>query len=620
MISKARAAIRSRWARLGKRQRRLLGNTAILLTLGIIFALITLTSPFASLLWTLQHTFSDQLFLPVSASDNIVIATIDDATLEAVGTRLSDWPRSLHAQAIENLNQAQAGVIGFDILFAETSDPDEDAALAEAMMEAGNVVQPILGTQGIVSEGKVKVFQSFLQPNPIFYSASPRVGHANVLPDADEKVRRLPLVIEDSQGQSYPALSLAILHTFNPLLFPEDYTVQNGVIQLSGRAIPVDASASMLINYVDKPGAFTRIPYEDVIEGNFDPDLVKHKIVLIGVTAIGETDHWVTPISGEKMPGVEIHANAIDTILRERFLTEAGHISTLLIVLLLVGITSLSLPRLKLRWGILLVIALILAYLFLAVFIYYWKSYIMNLIYPPIGLLLIYVASIICQIAAERRDKREVKDLFGKYVSPQVASEIMRLSDAEALKLGGEQHEVTVLFLDIRGFTRLSEQMSPEGVVNMLNRYFSVIIARILANDGMINKFAGDSIMAIWNAPQSQPKHALMAVRAAVESQKSIAEMQQREPELPQAQFGFGINTGPAIAGNVGAAGRMEYTVIGDAVNLASRICGATPGGKVWLSEQTYEQVKGEISATVIGPQVFKGKEKPVTIYQVEQQ
>jgi adenylate cyclase len=620
MIGRARAVIRSRWARLGKRQRRLLANTAILLTLGIIFALITLSSPFGSLLWTLQHTLADQLFLPVSASPNIVIVTIDDATLEAVGKRLSEWPRSLHAQAIENLSQAGAGVIGFDILFAETSDPDEDAALAEAMMEAGNVVQPILGTQGTVSEGKVKVFQSFLQPNPVFYSASATVGHANVLPDPDGKVRRLPLIIEDTQGESYPALSLAVLHTFNPLIFPENYTVQDGAIQLPDRAIPVDASNSMLINYVGKPGAFTRISYQDVIEGNFDPDLVKHKIVLIGVTAVGEADYWVTPVSGEKMFGVEIHANAIDTILRERFLREAGHTSTLLIILLLVGITSLSLPRFKLRWGILLVIALILAYLVLAVFIYYWKGYIMNLIYPPLGLLLIYVASIICRIATERIDKREVKDLFGKYVSPQVAGEILRLSDAEELKLGGEQYEVTVLFLDIRGFTRLSEQMSPEGVVNMLNKYFSVIIARILANDGMINKFAGDSIMAIWNAPQSQPKHALMAVRAAIESQKFITEMQQREPDLPQAQFGFGINTGPAIAGNVGSTGRMEYTVIGDAVNLASRICGATPGGKTWISEQTYEQVKGEISATVIGPQQFKGKEKPVTIYQVEGQ
>jgi adenylate cyclase len=618
MIERARAAIRNRWAKLGKRQRRLLGHTAILFGLGVLFALLTLSSPFASLLWTLQHTFSDQLFLSVSPSPNIVIAAIDDATLEAVGKRLSEWPRSLHAQAIENLSQAGAGVIGFDILFAEASDPEEDAALAEAMMEAGNVVQPILGTQGTASEGGIKVFQSFLQPNSIFYSASPMVGHVNVLPDPDEKVRRLPLIIEDPQGQSYPALSLAVLHTFNPLLFPEDYTIQDGAIQLPGRAIPVDASASMLINYVGKPGTFTRISYLDVIEGNFDPDLVKHKIVLIGVTAVGEADYWVTPISGEKMFGVEIHANAIDTILRERFLTEAGDISTLLIVLLLVGITSLSLPRFKLRWGILLVIGLILVYLFLAVFIYYWKGYIMNLVYPPLGLLLIYVASIICRIAAERRDKSEVKDLFGKYVSPQVAGEILRLSDAEALKLGGEQHEVTVLFLDIRGFTHLSEQMSPEGVVNMLNKYFSVIIARILANDGMINKFAGDSIMAIWNAPQSQPKHALMAVRAAIESQKLITEMQQREPELPPAQFGFGINTGPAIAGNVGSIGRMEYTVIGDAVNLASRICGATPGGKTWISEQTYEQVKGEISATLIGPQVFKGKEKPVTIYQVE--
>ena len=134
----------------------------------------------------------------------------------------------------------------------------------------------------------------------------------------------------------------------------------------------------------------------------------------------------------------------------------------------------------------------------------------------------------------------------------------------------------------------------------------------------MINKFAGDNIMAVWNAPQAQPEHALLAVRAATESQQAINEMQQQNPDLPQVQFGFGINTGPAIAGNVGSAGRLEYTVIGDAVNLASRLCGAAPGGEVWISDQTYEQEKGKISAKALEPQYFKGKSEAVPVYQVE--
>ena len=250
MLQRARDRLRTGWAKLGKHRRRLLLHIAVLFALGVIFALITLAHPFASLQWT----FSDQLFLPELASPNVVIAAVDDETLEQYG-RLGEWPRSLHAQAIEKLSQAGARVIGFDVLFAETSD--EDAVLADAMAEAGNVVQPILGTQGLPSRGAEKVFQKFLQPTPDLYPASPSLGHANVLPDPDGKVRRLPLVIEDPQGQRHPAFSLAMLHTYDnahwdkvaqrwvctePFLV-EDYSIHDGTLHLGDqRAIPVDAS------------------------------------------------------------------------------------------------------------------------------------------------------------------------------------------------------------------------------------------------------------------------------------------------------------------------------------------------------------------------------------------
>ena len=173
-----RTRIKSRWVKIGKRRRRLLVHTTILLAIGIIFALLTLAQPFANLQWSV----SDRLFLPEPSNPSVVIAAIDDATLEKYG-RLSEWSRSNHATAIENLSKAQAGVIGFDVLFSETSDPDEDAALAEAIEQAGNVVQPVLGTQGITSNEAEKVFQKFLQPNSTLYPASQRIGHANVLPD-----------------------------------------------------------------------------------------------------------------------------------------------------------------------------------------------------------------------------------------------------------------------------------------------------------------------------------------------------------------------------------------------------------------------------------------------------
>jgi len=230
---------------------------------------------------------------------------------------------------------------------------------------------------------------------------------------------------------------------------------------------------------------------------------------------------------------------------------------------------------------------------------------------------LAYVASVLCVVVIEQADKRLIKNLFGRYVSPQVATQILEMADAGKLELGGERRTVSVFFADIRGFTRISEQASPEEIVDMLNIYLSIAIERVLENSGMVNKFAGDNIMGVWNAPQSQPEHARLAVKAAWEAQQAIVQRQQEDASMPRVQFGIGINTGEAVAGNVGSAGRSEYTVIGDAVNLASRICSATPGGEVWIGHETYMKIKDYFEVEELELQSFKGKVDPVVVYKV---
>jgi adenylate cyclase len=271
---------------------------------------------------------------------------------------------------------------------------------------------------------------------------------------------------------------------------------------------------------------------------------------------------------------------------------------------------------LKLRWGAAITGGLFLGYL-IASFLAFDRGHIVNMLYPLVTLPILFVSSVVCSIVIEQSDRRFIKDLFGRYVSPQVAGEILGLADVGELELGGEQRQVTVLFADIRGFTRMSEEMSPEAVVNMLNIYLSVMIDKVLQNDGMVNKFAGDNIMAVWNAPYSEEDHAQLAVKAAWEAQKEIVELQQRDPSLPKVQFGIGINTGEAVAGNVGSLGRAEYTVIGDAVNLASRICSAAPGGEVWIGPETYRQATDYLKVEEMEPQTFKGKIEKVVVYRV---
>ena len=592
-----------------RKQRRRRKHILIVLGVGVSFALsVVFVQPFASIEWRL----SDQLFLPTSPSSNIVIAAIDDESLDTYG-RWAEWPRSLHAQAIENLSQAGALVIGFDVLFCDESA--DDPILAQAMTEAGNVALPVAGTQPVSPLDSEITYQRFLLPTETLYTASSTIGHANVVPDGDGVMRNLPLVVSDPAGERYPAFVLAVLYTFFGKPLPDDYEATDGTLHLLDRDIPVDGEKQMRINFVDKPGSFTRLSYADVIEGNFDPEVVRHKMVLVGMTATGEPDSWVTPISAEKMYGVEIYANAMDTILRQRFLVETGRPTTLLIILFFVGVTGIAFPFMRLRWGGLLTGGLFGGYL-VVVFFAFDSGYILNILYPLLALPLVFITVILCRVVAEQSDRRQIRSLFGRYVSTEVAGEIINLTDADQLKLEGVRREVTVLFADIRGFTALSEREEPESIVAMLNSYLSVVIDCVLANKGMINKFAGDNIMAVWNAPQDQPDHALLAVKAAVESQEAIDNMQ-RDSTLPQVQFGIGINSGPAVAGNVGSEGRTEYTVIGDAVNLASRICSNCPGSHIRIGPQTYEQVKDAVEVEELEPQDFKGKAEPVAVYRV---
>lgn len=583
----------------------------IALGIGVAFALITFfVQPFSSI----QYRLSDMLFVPRDPSPNIVIAAIDNDTLNQYG-RLAEWPRSLHAQAIENLDNAKAMVIGYDVLFA--SETANDSVLAKAMADAGNVVIAVAGDEdGQISSPTHEItFQDVLHPAAMLENASVATGHVSVLIGEGGIVREIPLVICEAEGDTYPALMMSVMYTHFGQELPSEFTVDNGVMHLLDRDILVDDTKSMRINYAGPPGTYTMISYADIIQGNFDPELVKFKMVLVGMTATGDPDSWVTPISPEKMYGVEIHANAMDTILNQLYLVEMSKVNTFLIVLLLVGILGLALPFLNLRWGALLSILLFIAY-GLAVFFSFDYGHILNMLYPLLAIPIVYITALICRITSVQADRRETKDIFGKYVSSQVAREILNMADSDRLKLGGVRREVTVFFSDIRGFTAMSEKMTPEAVVDTLNRYLGVIIDCVLANGGMINKFAGDSIMAVWNTPEDQAEHCRLAVKAAIESQQAAAKIAVGANE-PAVQFGIGINTGPALAGSIGTEGRAEYTVIGDTVNLASRICSGTPGGQVWIGAQTYEQVKTFVEAVELPPQSFKGKAEQVKVYQV---
>ena len=596
-----------------RKQRRQRNHILIALGIGAILVLLVyFVQPFA----TINRWFTDQLFLDTKPSSDIVIVAVDDKSLQEYG----GWPwadRSLHARAVNKLKEAGAAAIGFDVLFAD--EYDNAPVFAEALEKAGNVVLAGIGDNPVVTEQPLVVYTDFTLPAPVFADAAVDIAHANVVPEGGAVVRKIPLVVSDTSGKSYPALVLAMYKVYlEQVVQPgldihEDYSIHNGSIRFFNLEIPVDGKSQMRVNFVGGPNTFKSLSYADIIQGNFDPEDVKDKLVLVGMTASGWTDFWVTPVSTEKMYGVEIHANALDTILKGRFLEEASKLIAALTVLFMVVVMGFVLPLMRLRWGTVLTVVLFIGY-GLAVFFAFDSGHILNIFYPLISLPIMYVTAVISRVFAAQADRRDINDLFGRYVSPQVASEILSLANADQLKLGGARREVTVMFADMRGFTAMSERLGPEEIVATLNKYLSVLIERVLANEGMINKFAGDNIMAVWNAPQDQSDHALLAVKAAIEGQQAMESMPQDESQ-PKVQFGIGINTGPAVAGNVGSEGRTEYTIIGDAVNIASRLCSNAPGGQVWIGPYTYEVVKNEVEVEALEPQKFKGKAEPVPVY-----
>ncbi len=590
--------------------------------IGAVLSLLLWFNLFAN--WR-QHS-TDFLYVKragAAASNRVVIVAVDDRSLEELG-RWEDWPRRRHAWLIDALHQAGARTIGLDIIFCEPSPDDE--ILAEAMARAGNVVQPVLGLTSEprgVRRGEPVTFERLLKPQPMLAEAS-ALGHASIYHDQDGVTRRLPaFIVGEEDGEEAPALALAVVARF--LRLPTvDYRPQNGYIFLADRRIPVDDFGRMFINYLGPPSqpgkdsTFQVYSYVDVLKGRVDPTAFQDKIVLVGMMASAMPDDHPTPISRETMLGVEIHANVIETILGQRFLREQSLSGQMALVLGLAVAGGIVFCCLHPLWaGGALVFSLGLYWL--VVSIAFDQGLILNFLYPSLALPLVYVAAIIHRYFTEERQRRYIVNLFGRYVSPEVVEAVLASFDAGALPLGGTSREATVLFADIRDFTSLAESLPPVEVVKTLNTYLTAMVKVIDEYEGTVSKFIGDTIMAVWNAPLNQPDHARRAVSAAIEMQQAVEKMRSSRADVVAVEFGIGVNSGEMVLGNVGSERRMEYTVIGDAVNLASRLCDLARGGEILLGPRTYELLRGEVAAEARPTIMIRGKKQSLTIYAVKQ-
>jgi adenylate cyclase len=444
-------------------------------------------------------------------------------------------------------------------------------------------------------------------------------GYFNMIPDLDGAVRWIPLMIKCRKEILSPLSIQCVWHYLDrpPLIVKKaSYGVEG--VQMGDISIPTDEKGQMMVNYLGPPKTFTHYPITDIINDRIPKGTFKGKMVLVGATALGIYDIRNTPFS-PVYPGVEVHATIIDNILQQNFLIRPDWIKIfdLLAIILMGVVIGLIIPRLNAVKGILFAICVFVAYALLNRLFFVNYGLWFNVTYPLAALIVLYVSHTIYKYMTEERERKKIKGAFTYYVSSSVVNEMLK--HPEKLKLGGERRELTVLFSDIKGFTTIAEGLTPEELVNLLNEYLTVMTDVVFKYDGTLDKYIGDAIMAVYGAPLDLPDHPFKACQSALEMIKELRRLNEKWIGEGRQAFDIriGINTGPMMVGNMGSKQRFDFTAMGDAVNLGSRLEGANKNYKtnIIIGELTYERVKNEFVCMELDSVRVKGKKRPVKIY-----
>jgi len=586
---------------------------------------------------------------PIKHDNNIAIVAIDEKSLSELGRW--PWSREVIARLVMGLKEYGVKTVGFDIVFSEP-EGEADRLLAQAIAQTNNVTlgyffhtttrdighlsaQEIARGKELIGNSQYPIVQ-VLSPPPegLFFHAYAAVpcqeiiaqeavnsGYFNAFPDTDGVIRRAPLVVKFDDEYYFP-LSIAILLQYfdSPPIKLKLSEIGVEEITIENSRIPVDESGRLLINYFGPARTFPHYSATDIIHHRLPPDILRNRIVVVGATATGIYDLRVTPFSSV-YPGVEIHANIIANVLQKNFLEHSSWTSFLdaLAIIFFGTLVGVIVPRTKAVSGLVLTLLLMIGVVIFNFLAFSHFRMWLNLICPFLTMATIFLLINIYRYVTEEQEKKKIKNAFQYYLTPTVINEI--LTDPSKLKLGGEKKDLSVMFSDIRGFTTLSEQLTPEALVSLLNEYLTAMTNIVFKYDGLLDKYIGDAIMAVFGAPIDQPDHALRAGRTAIEMMDELHRLQDkwRSENRPIIDIGIGINSGDMVVGNMGSEMRFDYTVMGDNVNLASRLEGLNKeyGTHIIVSEYTQERIKDELLTRELDAVRVKGKKLPVRIFEL---
>ncbi|WP_321325288.1 adenylate/guanylate cyclase domain-containing protein [Thiomicrorhabdus sp.] len=648
-------------------------SALLLSVVGAFFmAIVSVFSP--PQLQTLDNSLRDIFFQirgPIATTNNVVIVDIDEKSLKAFGQW--PWERNLVAKLLNQLSQDGAGIIGLDMVFSEqdktspsylnhkyqlglNNPQNNDQVLAKALEETPTILGYVFlmneptpqismpPLPAIIIE-KNSASHSFL-PKPegvlpnisILQNSAYSSGFFNNLPDPSGMVRSVPLVMK-YQNQIYPSIALEMLRIANQSQTIEVKTSETGVdfVKIGQTKIPTNRHGQLFLNFRGPGHTFTYISAADIINGNYNKSLVNGKWIIIGTSASGILDLRATPFDNA-YPGVEAHATVIDNILKGDIISKPNWIDglDLIIAVAIFLVSFLLFTYLSAFYLIVFFITGFIALYFYLSTMLFTEGLILNILNPFLALIFALVLSTLFNYFFETRQKNLIKTKLASKVSSSVMSEILKNESTKIMQ--GQTREITIFFSDIRGFTHLSEIMpNPQALIQFLNTYTSGMSDIIIKNQGTIDKYIGDAIMAYWNAPNQLKNHADIALKASLQQLNALQALNQKIKQDPLFKpitdyckkqhiepitIGIGLNTGEAVVGEMGTTGRSDYTAIGDTVNIGSRLESLCKyyGSELTISGQTKQALTEEYTFRFLDKVTLKGKEQPIEIWQVHNQ
>lgn len=597
----------------------------------------------------------------------VTIVDIDDKSLEKLGQW--PWPRTRLADLITELTQLGAVVIAFDAVFPEPDRlnpalaadtfrnldeetrtrlralPSNDQIFADAIRKSRVVLGesglpeeiatldktlPVTGLAMLGEEPQRFMFDfpGLLRNVPVLEHAAAGRGLFTIRPERDGIVRRVPMIML-AQGQTMPSLTFEMLRVASGsgtiLIKAEKAGIKS--LGIKGVQIPTDHNGQLWVHYA-RNDASIYVPAVNVLEKNVAPDMIAGKLVLIGTSAVGLNDIKTTPVS-RAMPGVEIHAQVLESALTGAVISQPNYgiavefATALLFGLLVIAFAPLFGPVTLVALGA----AFAAALLGTSVYFYTQHRLLIDFTYPLMSTTAIYLTLIFSSFVREQQQRKQIRGAFAQYMSPVLVEQLAQ--SPEKLVLGGEEREMTIMFSDVRGFTTISEtyKNDPQGLTALMNCFLTPLTNAILARKGYIDKYMGDAIMAFWNAPLDDKQHEINACEAAIDMLEKIDEVnKQREQEAADGghvyiplNVGIGINTGIGVVGNMGSDLKFNYSVLGDSVNLASRLEGQSKeyGFPIIVGSKTAMAAKEKFAILELDFIMVKGKTEPEVIYAV---